>query len=50
MSELLSPGAGYCYSCLGGFEHFAADCVSFADFESVSADSAGLRFGDATFP
>jgi len=26
------------------FEHFAADRVGFADFESVSADSAGLRF------
>ena len=42
--ELLSPGAGYDYSGLGGFEHFAADGVGFADFESVSADSAGLRF------
>ena len=44
IAELLSPGAGYDYSCLCGFEHFAADGVGFADFESVSADSAGLRF------
>jgi len=42
--ELLSPGAGYGYSSLCGFEHFAADGVGFAYFESVSADSAGLRF------
>ena len=42
--KLLSPGAGYDYSSLCGFEHFAAGRVGFADFESVSADSAGLRF------
>jgi len=42
--ELLSPGAGYSYSGLCGFKHFAADGVGFADFESVSADSTGLRF------
>ena len=42
--KLLFPGAGYDYSGLGGFEHFAADGVGFADFEFVSADSAGLRF------
>jgi len=44
VAELLSPGAGYDYSSLCGFKHFAADRVGFADFESVSADSAGLRF------
>jgi hypothetical protein len=44
VAELLSPGASYDYSGLGGFEHFAADGVGFADFESVSADLAGLRF------
>jgi len=44
VAELLSPGAGYDYSCLCGFKHFAADGVGFADFESVSACSAGLRF------
>jgi len=42
--ELLSPGADYDYSGLFRFEHFAAGRVGFADFESVSADSAGLRF------
>jgi len=42
--ELLSPGAGYGYSSLCGFEHFAADGVGFAYFESVLGDSAGLRF------
>jgi len=42
--KLLSPGADYDYSGLSGFKHFAADGVGFADFESVSADSAGLRF------
>jgi len=44
LPELLSPGAGYDYSGLGGFEHFAADGVGFAYFEFVSACSAGLRF------
>lgn len=42
--ELLSPCAGYDYSGMCGFKHFAAYGVGFADFESVSADSAGLRF------